>query len=61
MANPETGEESFEASSLGTAAEVYEETVGDNDFIFIKGLKISSCCSILLRGANEHMLEEVER
>ena len=61
LANPETGEESFDASSLGNAGEVYEETVGDNDFIFVKGFKNSSCCSILLRGANEMMLDEVER
>ncbi len=33
------GEESFEESSLGTAEEVLEEAVGDNDFIFIKGPK----------------------
>jgi len=61
LANPETGEETFEASSVGTCTEVYEETVGDNDFIFIKGFKNTSCCSILLRGANEHMTDEVER
>lgn len=61
LANIETGEESFEASALGTAAEVYEETVGDNDFVFIKGFKTASACSILIRGANEHMVDEIER
>lgn len=34
MADAE-GDESFDASSLGTAECVYEEAVGDNDFIFI--------------------------
>lgn len=33
------GEEVFESSSLGTAQEIYEEAVGDNDFVFIKGFK----------------------
>ena len=32
------GEESFESSSLGEAEEVYEESLGDTDFIFIKGV-----------------------
>ncbi len=33
------GEESFDPSSLGFAQEVVEEAVGDNDFIFFKGMK----------------------
>ena len=61
LADAETGEENYQASFLGAATEVYEETVGDNDFVFIKGFKTSAACSILLRGANEHMTEEVER
>lgn len=60
LATPE-GEELFDASSLGFAKEVYEETVGDNEFIFIKGPKQQAACSILLRGANELMLDEIER
>lgn len=38
LATPE-GEELFEKSNLGECAEVYEESVGDNDFIFFSGLK----------------------
>lgn len=38
LATPE-GEEAFDASQLGECKEVYEEAVGDNDFIFFKGLK----------------------
>ena len=60
LANAE-GEESFEASFLGTAGEVHEETIGDQDFAIIKGFKHASCCSIVLRGANEFMIDEVER
>jgi len=55
------GEETFDASQLGEAAEVFEEAVGDNDFIFIQGLKNTKAVTILLRGANEFMLDEVER
>lgn len=34
MATPE-GEESFDPACLGEAEEVYEETLGDWDYIFI--------------------------
>jgi len=33
LANEE-GKESFDASFLGTGTEVYEEAIGDNDFVF---------------------------
>lgn len=56
MATPE-GEEIFDASYLGECEEVYEEAVGDNDFIFFKGCKKTNACSIILRGANEWMVD----
>jgi len=55
------GEEYFSPESLGSAEQVYEDRVGDNDFIFFKGLKKTSAQTLLLRGANEFMLDEVER
>ena len=55
------GEEAFEASYMGTAEQVVNERVGDNDFVFIKGCSASKACSILIRGANEFMLEEAHR
>eukprot|EP00444_Apocalathium_aciculiferum_P045486 CAMPEP_0183522982 /NCGR_PEP_ID=MMETSP0371-20130417/18836_1 /TAXON_ID=268820 /ORGANISM="Peridinium aciculiferum, Strain PAER-2" /LENGTH=545 /DNA_ID=CAMNT_0025721843 /DNA_START=15 /DNA_END=1652 /DNA_ORIENTATION=+ len=60
MANMD-GEESFDPKYLGSAEVVTEERVGDNDFIFIKGCKATKATTILLRGANEFMLEEAER
>jgi len=51
MATPD-GEEHFDASYLGECEEVVEEAVGDNDFVFFKGCKKSSACTIILRGAN---------
>lgn len=60
MATPE-GEEIFDSSFLGECEEVTEEAVGDNDFIFFKGCKKTNACSIILRGANEYMIDEVER
>merc|ERR1712100_109441 len=55
------GDEAFDRGSLGHAEEVCEQRVGDNDYIFIKGSAHSKACTILLRGANEFMLDEAER
>ncbi len=60
LANLE-GEESFDASMLGYADEVVQERIGDSECILIKGTKISAAASIILRGANDYMLEEMER
>merc|ERR1712060_337619 len=55
------GDEAFDPQCLGTAEEVCEQRVGDNDFIFIKGCSATKAATILLRGANEFMLEETDR
>ncbi|KAG6919963.1 hypothetical protein DXG01_013312 [Tephrocybe rancida] len=60
LANLE-GEESFEASYLGTADEVVQERISDDELILVKGTKIVSSSSIVLRGANDYMLDEMER
>ncbi len=62
MAN-ESGEESFEPSFLGTAECVYEENLGDVDYIFLKNSKAKKkrVCTLILRGSNEFLLDEVER
>jgi len=60
LANME-GDESFDASMLGSADEVVEERVGDNELIFVKGCKTSKSCSLLLRGPSDQMLDESER
>ena len=57
----ESGAESFDPSLLGEAKEVYEEAIGDNDFVFFKGLKNERVASIIVRGANEMMCDEIER
>ena len=60
LANLE-GEESFEASYLGTADEVVQERISDDELILIRGTKVVSSSSIVLRGANDYMLDEMER
>jgi T-complex protein 1 subunit alpha len=57
------GTESFDVSNLGQAECVYEENLGDVDYIFVKNPQGSSnnTCTLLLRGANEYMLDEIDR
>jgi T-complex protein 1 subunit alpha len=55
------GEENFDASWLGTAETVYEEPVGDWDYCFIEGFTKAAACTILVRGANELLIDEIER
>lgn len=51
LANLE-GEETFESSMLGQAEEVVQEKFGDDECILVKGTKVVSSSSIVLRGAN---------
>lgn len=61
MANSE-GVETFDAASIGHAQTVFEENLGDNDYVFIKQeTSKHPICSLVLRGSNEFMLDEVER
>lgn len=55
------GEESFDPANLGEAAEVSEERVGDGELIYIKGCKTRQSTTVVLRGANENMLDEMDR
>lgn len=55
------GEESFEASSLGEAAEIVQERICDDELILIKGPKARTASSIILRGPNDYYCDEMER
>jgi T-complex protein 1 subunit alpha len=55
------GGESFDASMLGTADEVVQERISDDELILIKGTHAYSSASIILRGANDFMCDEMER
>jgi T-complex protein 1 subunit alpha len=60
LANLE-GEESFDASSLGSAEEVIQERISDEELILVKGTKTQRSSSIILRGPNSQALDEMER
>lgn len=55
------GDEVFEPSYLGSAEEVVQDRISDDECILIKGTKVHSSSSIILRGSNEYQLDEMER
>merc|ERR1712166_1297620 len=54
------GEESFEPTNLGTCERVYEKRVGDWEYMFFEGMSQTRAQTVILRGANDFFLEEVE-
>jgi len=55
------GDEKFEAASLGHADEVSQERISDDECILVKGTKVHTAASIILRGSNDYQLDEMER
>ncbi|KAL0240944.1 hypothetical protein GEMRC1_006180 [Eukaryota sp. GEM-RC1] len=55
------GEEVFEKEWLGSAKEIEQVRIADDECIMIREPAKSSACSILLRGPNEQMLDEIDR
>mmetsp|Transcript_19337 Transcript_19337/g.35916 ORF Transcript_19337/g.35916 Transcript_19337/m.35916 type:complete len:209 (+) Transcript_19337:65-691(+) len=54
------GNETFDASCLGTAETVKEERVGDGELLYVCGC-VGGASTVVLRGANEFMLDEMDR
>lgn len=55
------GDESFDASMVGEAAEVIQDLICDDELILIKGPKARTAASIILRGPNDFYCDEMER
>ena len=55
------GEETFEAECLGTCDLVEERKVGDWEYMFFEGMTKARSSTIIIRGANEYFLDEIER
>lgn len=55
------GNESFDPESLGTCSAVREVRVGDGEMLHMYGCKGSGASTVVLRGANEYMLDEMDR
>ena len=61
LADVEGEEETYSAENLGTCTRVEEKRVGDWDYIFFEGMSQQAACTIVVRGANEFFLDEIER
>ncbi|MGA1793128.1 MAG: thermosome subunit beta [Thermoplasmatota archaeon] len=48
-------------SDLGTSGEVEEKKIGGDQMTFVTGCKNAKAVSILIRGASEHVIDEIER
>ncbi|XP_066570796.1 T-complex protein 1 subunit alpha [Amia ocellicauda] len=55
------GEEAFDVSLLGHAEEVLQDWICDDELILIKSTKARTAASLILRGANDFMCDEMER
>jgi len=55
------GNETFDAECLGSARIVQEERVGDSEMLYVRGTALSKATTIVLRGANEFHLDELDR
>ncbi len=60
LANLE-GDESFDANMLGACDEVVTERFADDELLTFRGCKNQNSSSVILRGANSVMLEEMDR
>jgi len=55
------GSETFDPVCLGQAEAVAEESVSDNDMIMVRGCSQGRAATVLLRGANDYLLDEMDR
>merc|ERR1711904_130826 len=55
------GEEAYDADCLGYADEVTQERVADDEMLYIRGTKVRSANTIILRGPSSYYLDEAHR
>lgn len=55
------GNETFDAECLGGCDSVREVRIGDGEMLYVYGCRGHGASTIVLRGANEYMLDEMDR
>jgi len=50
----------MDASMVGYAEEVYEQTLGEDSFTFIEGVTNAFSCTIMIKGAHKHVIEQIK-
>jgi T-complex protein 1 subunit zeta len=52
--------EDLDMDCLGYASKIREESLGDDKFTFVEGVKVGKSCTILLRGPNKHTIDQIK-
>lgn len=52
--------EDLDASCLGFAGRVYEQTLGDDKFTFIEDVRQARSCTLLIKGPNDHTIAQIK-
>jgi len=52
--------ESLSEEDLGFAGLVYEHVMGDDKFTFVENCKNPSSCTILIKGAHDHIIKQIK-
>jgi len=55
------GNETFDPKCLGACEMVCEERIGDGEMIYLRGCATQRATTVVLRGANDYMLDEMDR
>jgi len=55
------GDETYDPENLGECDLVEERRVGDWEYMFFEGMKNTAAQTIIIRGANDFFLDEIER
>merc|ERR1712173_363589 len=55
------GDEAYEKENLGYCSSVGQEKVCDDELMVFRGLQVKTAASIIIRGANDFMCDEIER
>lgn len=55
------GNETFDPECLGTCQSIREERIGDGEMLHAYGCEGGGASTVVLRGANEYMLDEMDR
>ncbi|CAE7875507.1 CCT6B, partial [Symbiodinium sp. KB8] len=50
----------LDASVLGSAGRVYEQTLGDDKYTFVEGVENPFSCTILMKGPNAHTIAQLK-
>eukprot|EP00922_Rhytidocystis_sp_ex-Travisia-forbesii_P055808 GHVS01082633.1.p1 GENE.GHVS01082633.1~~GHVS01082633.1.p1 ORF type:complete len:577 (-),score=100.46 GHVS01082633.1:311-2041(-) len=52
--------DSLKPSDLGFAEEVFQQSLGDEKYTFVEGVKNPRSCTLLLKGPNEHTIAQMK-